>query len=258
MKFALIASFIIAAFSAHVARAADEPQSTTTISAGVAVVPEYMGAMKHRTMPLLLIDYQNKNGFFASSLRGLGYQDQFEGIHWSAAIDYTGKREERSRTFFSGSDELKGMGDIPGGLVTKLGASYNVGKVTLGAEAELALNRRERGNSFGLNASVPLFADKNDSVSLTGAIKYGDRKYMQTYYGVTPDQSKSSVIYRAYTAKAGVSEVSVGANWTHVIDEKWSVRSNAGYTRLVGDAANSSIVPRRNSPFVISKVNYSF
>ncbi|MEO7494075.1 MAG: MipA/OmpV family protein [Massilia sp.] len=256
MKLALIASFIIATFAAQCARAAEAPDTITTVSAGVAVLPEYMGAEKRRVLPVLLVDYQNKNGFFISSLRGLGYRDKVDGVDWSAAVAWTGYREDHRRTIF-GSDALKGMGRIDGGLTAKLGAGYHLGPVELAVDTELAISNRERGNNVGLSASVPLMTDKSDTVALSTAIKYADRKQMQTYYGVTAAQSARSG-YAAYTPKAGVSEVSVGGNWTHVIDAKWSVRSVAGVTRLGGDAASSPLTKHRNNPFLASTVNYSF
>jgi hypothetical protein len=56
---------------------------------------------------------------------------------------------------------------------------------------------------------------------------YGDRKHMQTYFGVTATQTIYSG-YRTYTAKAGFENVTAGVNWNHVLDANWSVHSGLG------------------------------
>jgi outer membrane protein len=244
------------AFAAHGALAAPDG-ATVTVAAGVAVVPEYSGSDKSTVKPVIGVDYQNSNGFFASTLRGIGYTTAIDGFKLSGALSYGGGRDESKRTFGSGSDALRGMGKIDNGALAALGIGYDFGAVQLGVNTHLALSNRDRGNTVELAIGTPLVKSASDQVSLGATAKYGDSKYTQTYYGVTALQSSRSG-YRAYQAGAGFTSAQLGATWRHVIDKNWSVNTVAGVTHLVGDAADSPLVKRATSPLLVVTAGYTF
>lgn len=248
---------LIAASLASCAHAADAvPQeSTLTVGAGIAYVPEYAGAKKSRAMGLVDVEYANKNGLFAGGREGIGYRTALGPVNVSAAVGYSSGRHDRDSRRRFGSVALKGMGEIKGSAVLNLGVGYDLGGMSVGLKAKLA--REEHGNSVELAAGMPLFSDDADSVSLFGSIGYGDRKHAQTWYGVTAEQSLRSG-FKQYSAKAGLESAALGGVWNHKFNKNWSVRTMAGAFTLLDVAADSPLTKRKTAPVVLTTVNYSF
>lgn len=228
-----------------------------TLGGGVAYVPEYAGSKKSRVVPLPYIERTFDNGAFLSTMRGIGFQTSVSGVGLSAALSYGGARADHKRNNFDGSDALKGMGDIQGSARVVLAASYQVGTVGLSLSTTQNLAHREHGATYSLGASMPLYTTASDQVGLSASTEYGDKKHMQTYFGVTDAQSATSG-YKAYTAKSGFANVSMGVNWNHVLDKNWSVHTAAGLTHLTGDAADSPLTKRKTTPMLMTGIAYKF
>ena len=253
------AAAAVAAEAAPAAPAANSPTpaSALSIGAGIGYLPEYAGADDMRTVAMISFDYANKNGFFASTRRGIGYHTSAGPVQLSAALGYDHGRKESGGRLRYGSDTLRGMGDVKGAALAKLGVGYDFGFMTVGVEANLALSNRERGNSVEFAVGVPLLVSATDKVALVGSADFGDSKYMQTYYGVTAQQSARSQ-FAAYTPSAGFQKVSVGVNWGHKLSASWSFQGLAGAFTMVGDAKDSPLTKRSTTPVVLATFKYSF
>lgn len=239
-------------------RAADAPDADSlTVGLGVAYVPAYAGSDESRVLPVPFVERTYANGFFIGTRRGLGYQTNVGAVNLSGALTYGGARDERKRTFAAGSDALRGMGDIDGGLKAVLTASYQLGKVGLSLGTTQAVGKRENGSTYMLGASVPLYSGTNDQVGLGGSAVYGDNKHMRTYFGVTGAQSARSG-YSAYQPKAGFEAIGAAVNWDHVIDKRWSTHTAVGFTHLLGDAADSPLIKRKTTPMLMTGISYKF
>ncbi len=253
-------SLMALSFSAHADdKTAQAPESTAVVSAGVFYAPEYIGAKKNRFGPAIFGEYQNKNGFFASSLRGLGYAQKVDDFTLSAALGYrAGREDSRDNYKWFSSDDLKGMGNISGTATGNFRVSTLLGgAVTASFDANLALNHRDNGNIYNFGLSAPIYQIATDKIELAGTLSYSDGKYNQTYFGVTPTQSANSG-YKTYTPKAGFSQAVGTVAWTHAIDKNWSVRSAVGFTQVMGDAADSPLTKKKTNPLLITTVNYAF
>jgi outer membrane scaffolding protein for murein synthesis (MipA/OmpV family) len=226
------------------------------VGAGVAYVPEYAGADKSRVVGLPFLERTFDNGAFISTMRGVGFQTTVEGVNLSAALTYGGGRKDHKSTF-SGSDALRGMGDVEGAVQAVLGVSYKLGTVGTSFSTTQNLGHRENGATYTLGASMPLYSDASDQISLGASAVYGDNKHAQTYFGVTAAQGARSG-YKAYTAKGGFETVGATVNWNHVIDKTWSVHTAVGVTRLMSDAADSPLTKRKTTPTVMTGISYSF
>ena len=227
------------------------------LGAGLAYVPEYAGADKQRVIALPFLERTFDNGAFLSTVRGAGYQTTVEGFKLTAALSYGGGRKDH-RSTFSGSNALRGMGDIDGGVQAILGVSYNLGGVGLSLGTTQSLGQRDNGATYTLGASLPLYTSASDQVSLGASAVYGDDKHAQTYFGVTAAQSASAIYYREYRARGGLETVGATVNWNHVIDKNWSVRCAAGLTQLMNDAADSPLTARKTTPTLMTGFIYKF
>ncbi|WP_050462994.1 MipA/OmpV family protein [Herbaspirillum autotrophicum] len=244
------------------AQAAEEAEGNTLrLGAGVGLTSRYSGSDENVVGPVLGIDYQMQNGFYASTTRGIGWGSKTGDLQYSLAVGYRGERKEKKESTFtgnSGSDKLKGMGDIKGSFTAMLSTSYTLTKwLSLSAMVETPLSQRTNGTAIHLGAAGTLYETKADTLSLGVTASIGDSKYLQTYYGVTAVQSGNSG-FAAYKPKSGLYAVSTELSWVHQLDKNWSVTSLVGAVGLTGDASKSPIVKRKVSPNAAIFVSYSY
>ncbi|MEO6917542.1 MAG: MipA/OmpV family protein [Collimonas sp.] len=261
----LLALLVIGLLAAKNAQADEakpvSSENTFIMGAGAGFGPRYSGSDQNMTGPLLLFDYSTPGGFFASTMRGLGYGSTIGRFNYSAALGYRGGREEKNESdfgFSSGSTRLRGMGDIKGSASAILSLGYTpLEWLNLSVTADLALSQRNNGNAFHFGVSSPFYSGASDKLTLAATVSVGDSKYMQTYYGVTGLQHRNSG-YRAFKPKSGLYEVNASLSWEHRFDTHWALQTMVGATRLQGDAAKSPLTSRRLSPNGAMYVTYTY
>lgn len=169
--------------------------------------------------------------------RGLGV-DLVSSRAWrvNATLRLDGGRDEDS------SPDLAGMGDIDSTVRVRLSANWRFdprwrlgGSWTLdalgrggGQLAELSLVRE--------HALSPTFL-----WTVGTAVSVGSSRYMQTYYGVSEEQSQRSG-YPVYSAHGGLRGVSLNASWRRELGEHWLMLGNASANLLLDSAQASPIV----------------
>jgi outer membrane scaffolding protein for murein synthesis (MipA/OmpV family) len=182
-------------------------------------------------------------------------------LHLSGAIGYRGERTDKEETTFGGrrgSGKLKGMGLIKGSATGVLGAGDSIADgLVLSGQAELPLSHRENGRNALVALTGTLFDDKTDQVTISLGANFADRKYAQTYYGVTVTQSARSG-FKQFKPKAGMYEGVMSMSWQHSVDERWAVTTMLGYSALVRDAAKSPIALRSTSPTAAVYASYRY
>ncbi|WP_455508467.1 MipA/OmpV family protein [Enterobacter sp.] len=232
-----------------------------TLGGGVDVGPRYSGSDKTRVSAAQVVDYSMENGFFIGTTRGIGYGNNIGNLDYSAALSYrTGRKDKdvSSDSIGTGSDELRGMGEIKGSAIVVPGLEYKVTDwLHLQLQAEVPVSERDNGEAVHFGISSPFYTSPKNEVALALTGSWGSDKYMQTYYGVNAAQSAASGFAR-HDAGAGIYAWSMNLDWTHKLTSRWSVLASAGVTQLTGDAADSPIVQRKTSPTGSLKVTYSF
>jgi len=241
------------------APAADDNQ--LLLGGGLAVESRYAGSDRNKAAPLVLLDYSHASGFFASTLRGLGYGGHAGPFSYSAALGYRGGRKDKNqRSLFgnTGSEELKGMGDIKGNPSAELSLGFKpLSMLELTLSAELPLARRENGKTLHAGIAAQLLSGGADNLSLALTAGFGDSKYLQTYHGVTAAQAATSG-FSAYRPKAGLYEGSAMLTWEHTFDPRWSATTMLGTTQLLRDASRSPLTKRKTSPAAGFYVSYAY
>ena len=232
-----------------------------TLGGGVDVGPRYSGSDKTRVSAAQVVDYSMENGFFIGTPCGIGYGNNIGNLDYSAALSYrTGRKDKdvSSDSIGTGSDELRGMGEIKGSAIVVPGLEYKVTDwLHLQLQAEVPVSERDNGEAVHFGISSPFYTSPKNEVALALTGSWGSDKYMQTYYGVNAAQSAASGFAR-HDAGAGIYAWSMNLDWTHKLTSRWSVLASAGVTQLTGDAADSPIVQRKTSPTGSLKVTYSF
>lgn len=237
---------------------ADAPSYSVSLNAGV--MPRYQGS-KHYTatvMPGFRADFGN--GFFIDPTRGgAGYNLRFaNGMFASAAVSYDPGRADENRYGRPGSNELRGMGNIKGSFLGVLTVgSRIVGETTASATLELPISNRDRGWSAHVDLAAPVYSQGADKITVSPSLHFGSRKYMQTYFGVTPQQAADSG-FAPYTADSGLQAASLTVAWKHTFSRQWAVQTAVGTTRLLGNAAKSPIVQNKQGYFAGTGIVYTF
>ena len=257
----IVPSVILALLATPVLAAEQKQGNVLTLGGGVDVAPRYSGSDKSRVSAAQVVDYSMANGFFISTTRGIGYGNNIGNLDYNAAVSYrTGRKDKdvSSDSISSGSDYLRGMGDIKGSAIVVPGLGYKVTDwLNLQLQAEIPVSERDNGEAVHFGISSPLYTSSKNAVTLGLTGSWGSGKYMQTYYGVNAAQSAASGFAR-HDAGAGIYAWSMNLDWTYRLTSRWSVLTSAGVTQLTGDAGDSPIVQRKTSPTGSLKVMYSF
>ena len=73
------------------------------------------------------------------------------------------------------------------------------------------------------------------------AVDFASDDYMAAYFGVTPQQSARTGL-RTFDPGAGLKSIGATVGAEYPLTESWTLLASAGYTRLLGDAADSPVI----------------
>lgn len=254
MKLSVFATLSLVACSALA------QENTLSVSAGAAYASRYAGSARSQATPIVGVDYQMANGFFASSLRGIGYQTGTGIFQFSGALGYRPGRDDQDRNGFTnrGDATLRGMGDVDGSATATLGATAMLSeRISVNLNLETPLSKRENGTVLSAAVNANLLRAQSDQLTATLSASAANRDYMQTWFGVTAAQSARTG-FRAYAPKAGADQVGVSLAWTHLVGAHWSFTGSVSETSLVGDARDSPLTRRRSAPGAALYASYRF
>lgn len=168
--------------------------------------------------------------------RGLGAElVRRDDLRLTLALRYDNGRKE------SDSDDLAGMGDIRATVRARLTARWEPvpgWKLTGGIGVD-ALNRV---GGYLVEGSVARewHTGPGQTWTLSAGLSGAGDRYLQAWHGVTQEQSVASG-YPVFTAKEGLRDAHVSAIWRTEFAPNWAGFVGAGYTRLLGSAADSPL-----------------
>ena len=234
-----------------------------SLKAGVGNAPRYSGSDERMTAPLLGGKIVSPWGIFLDSSKGLGWGYEGNALSFSTYVGVSGSRKDKNESMHAGSKRLKGMGEIKARGQVGVNASYNLGGVIVGATLEHALkndDHKENGKAFThveLSLGTNLYEGNYGSIDASLTSHFGDRNYLQTWYGVTTGQAAQSR-FKEYKASAG--NISNGMNlvWSLPISEHTQFSTLLDVQYLADEAGKSPIVERRLQTSVMGMVEYTF
>jgi outer membrane scaffolding protein for murein synthesis (MipA/OmpV family) len=269
----IVAAIGASLFSVHVCAAPDGEQKNddqkavtsifgtktdVTVGMGIGTDQRYMGSRDDRLIlwPAITL---HRGIFFADTLRGAGAEWQSDfGFYIADAFNYDVGRGAETSVFRSGSSNLKGMGEVKGTLTNAVTVAQGLATwFSVNAQAELALDGSQRGNQYqlGVESSFPL--TPKDAITLDLDAKFGDSQYNQSYFGVTPAQSRSSG-FMPFTPRSGMYAYFLSGTWKHTFDRNWSTQVIVTGTRYADRVTESPIVERKFGVTTFMSLNYSF
>jgi outer membrane protein len=220
---------------------------------GVIIDREYPGSDERRTRPLPLVDYLWRNGWFAGTSNGIGYNFSSRStLDAGLRVTFDFGREESS------SARLRGLGDID--PAAEIGAFVNVMPLpgfALTSSVRYGAGYDNKGliADFGAVYSLQPVAGWRIGLGIAGSVV--NDEYMQDYFGITAAQAARSG-YAPYTPKGGLRDLRSNLSVTHTLTPRWSVTAAASVSRLLGDAADSPLSIKDTSVNGVVAVSYAF
>jgi outer membrane scaffolding protein for murein synthesis (MipA/OmpV family) len=208
-----------------------------SLGSGLSYAPRYEGAANHRLRMMPLFDASYNNGkFFINPFRGIGYNlSEDKNIQYGLRLGIGRGRDQNEDPHLYGTGIIKYVPEAGLFLNERLGRFYISGGVSSGNNGTHA----ELGTGIG----VPFSATDRLRVGIN--LNWGDNKFCQTYFGVTPAQSVASGnVLAAYDASAGITDYVLTANWVHNYDKKWFSNAGLSFKQLSGSAEQSPLTQR--------------
>jgi outer membrane protein len=144
-------------------------------------------------------------------------------------------------------DELQGMRNI--GWAFQAGGFVNLWPTrNLRIHVE-GLKGLTAESGIVVNAGADLvFSPQKWNLSIGPRYSWGDDRYMGTYFGVTPAEAQASpYIANPFHARAGSHNAGFTAMAEYKWKPRWRLTLNAGYDRMLGDAASTPLTRQLGS-----------
>lgn len=220
-----------------------------SISAGIAIAPDYEGSADYDPVPLI---FGNIDALGVSlEVEGLSARLNFrpdETFQFGPAFAYRPGREDVSNEVvdrLADIDDAYELGGFVGLHFNELFSGRD--EFELGAEILTDVGSGHEGWTASFGAGYGTSLGDRWRVGVDTGLTWASDDYMQTYFGVDPENSARSGL-PVYEADAGIKDIGAGTTLTYIFSERWSVSGRASYTRLLGDAADSPIVETEGSP----------
>jgi outer membrane scaffolding protein for murein synthesis (MipA/OmpV family) len=223
--------------------------------AGVGVIGgmQYQGSDEHRTAILPTVEYQWATGWFAGVVNGVGYN-----FSKNPALQYGGRltldigREEIR------SSRLKGMGNID--TKAEVGGFFNYAFMPgVMLTSSLRTGSGNENNGTLLDVGLGYSTKLNDQWGFsTGAgLTWANDAYMQSYFGVSVAQAKTSG-YRVYTPGSALRDARVRVELSYQFDPKVSITLSVASATLSDQAKLSPLVRKTDTVTGLLALVYAF
>lgn len=241
---------IVTAAGSGVAWARDGASDGLHLSLGAGGVyrPEYKGSKDYEAAPLPFVGFRYGRDDFYISLEGPALRANILPGGWLEAgpvLAYERGRKDDIKNL-----AVRRLGEIDAavnaGVFVRKRFELAGGELKIGAEALTDTGKVHEGVLANVGLDYDHALGERWTVGASLSATFGDRKYMQTYYGVSGSGALASGL-SPYAADKGLESVEVGATLRYRINDRWSALAHGGYTRLVDSAADSPIVDRQGS-----------
>ncbi|MCL2538481.1 MAG: MipA/OmpV family protein [Alphaproteobacteria bacterium] len=201
-------------------------------------MPKYEGSDLYQPLYMPEIDL-SYGPLFASISQGAGIfipLNESRSFIVAPAIRWRVKRNLANEA----RDAIEYIGDVR--PTVTLNTIYRTGPLMFNFRMTEGLSDSNTGASFNLGATFR--DDVTDRINLTvyTTAIYGDRRYNQTYFGITPVES-IEFGFPEHASRAGLKSLDIGGLFRYFITDHKNISADFmfEYMRLVGPAAKSPI-----------------
>ncbi|WP_296943422.1 MipA/OmpV family protein [uncultured Massilia sp.] len=250
------------------------------VGLGVQSAPRYDGAASRKVSALPVLQVQWSNGVFISGMSaGMHLSDDPVFEYGPLLAVHPGRDESGAGSTIGGIGVVEMTGFIPSPIDKtflkgeRLGGMEEIGaRLQAGAFANYYLDPRWRltgsllagagkerdGVRLELGVQrLAVLAQAHHRVSLSAGVAVVNRRYNDSYFGVSTMESMRSR-FPYYSARGGLQDAHVGAHWNWTLSPSWMLTSNVQATRLLGSARNSPLVERPTNVTVSTAIAYRF
>lgn len=262
-----LSSLVLATAAPALAQAPEgapaEDRSLNFVSAGAAALPDYSGSDDYRFIPFGAFRYEFEAVTVRTDGPGLALDLVERGpVTAGAYARWSGGRDEVEDAVVARLPEV-GDSIITGGFIdVELASDILTGfdTVSLGARAGVDALGEFDGVTWTASANYLTALSRTSFAGLTASVSGYSDDYADSLFSVDAAGAAASGL-PVYAAEGGVKDVGVTALLTVGVGGPWSVTSVLGYSRLVGDFADSPLVAERgdeNQAFLGLAVGRSF
>ena len=242
------ASLLLAILLAGPANAQTPPQRDwdLTIGAAAAFVPDYEGSDDRKVRALPYVDASYKDTIFfrgtalGANLVSVNGPRPGDGLKIGPLIRYGFGREEGDNA------ALRGLGDIDDAIELGAFARYTTGPWHVDLQAVKDVAGGHGGVLVDAGVGWRLALTPRWRTTLRAHATWADETHMQNVFGISAAQSARSGL-RRHEAGSGFKDVGLSASLSFAVTDNWLLIGRAGYSRLLGDAADSPIVADKGS-----------
>jgi len=202
------------------------------LGGGALVRPAYEGADDYTLHPWPIVELR----FLRLPVLGTFGGGPETGLSFAPSFRFV---EERDDDDYS---ELTGLGDVDFAFEAGGKVGYRQGML----RGFVAI-RHGFGGHEGIvgEAGLDLIVAPTPSLEVSGGprLSFASDDYLDTYLGVTAAQSAASGL-PVFDPDGGIKGVGVAGEAKYALTPRWSLVGEAGYERLIGDAADSPITDR--------------
>ena len=216
-----------------------EPSWKYSLGAGALIAPEYLGGEDNETRPLPYFSMEYGKNLSFNAVRGLEYKFfNREHVSIGTGFNFSFGREEDD------ADILEGLGDIDFAVLPKLFITLKQGRTefVIDYQADVG-DQGHEGATLDLELAYTHIVNRNVILKPTVGAVYGDKDYMQSFFGITEQQSTDSAVGLAeYEPDADLYEYNIGFTAIYRISPKWAIVSFAKLAQLKGEAEDSPVL----------------
>lgn len=247
---ALLPAALALAVTALPALAQERPAVSLSYDMGLGVksVPVYEGSDDRDSKPWLI--FRNFDISVGGEASGDGTPAQ--GFSFGPAFELIGKRN----TGDNANEALRGLDSVDRGLEVGMRLGYRTGPVRLYGAARKGFGGHH-GVTGELGVSLIMRPAEQWTVVSSLEAQYGDRKYMEAYFGISPEEAARSG-YAEHEVGGGVKAHALTVEARYQATPDWAVLGRVQAKHLVGDAADSPVVRDRDQVTVGVGVVRSF
>lgn len=146
------------------------------------------------------------------------------------------------------SDDLRGLDPVRfGGEIGGFAEVYPTDWLRVRAEVRQGIRSHE-GVVADVRADAFLDVTPSVRVSAGPRISFATEEYFEAYYGVNATESADSGLSQYQPDGGGIKSIGFGGAYDWKVTEKLTTSVFSEYSRLMGSAADSSLVRERGSP----------
>jgi MipA family protein len=221
------------------------------VGPGVGVFPRYPGARGENVWPIPSVDIHYGDSLFFNTRRGFGVT-WLEEPQWQmgASLWFRKGRSHNDGASVARLDDIKTAAKAQLFLASHCGSFWFDTTVSQDIGGS-------KGQTLETSASWRFAPTTRLHGSLGVEASFASHKFMQTWFGITAEQSAVSGLPQ-YSPGGGVESAGPLASLRYELTQRWSINTALLYDVLLAKGADSPVVERRALPTLMVGAAYRF